>query len=106
MNKKGLVEKVADKVGVAKSLTEKIIDASIDVIESEVSEKRVVKIPGFGKFESRLFRAKKGTNPKTGEVIKIPERVFPKFSAGKNFKELVAIHNKKSKGKKRRSKKK
>ena len=48
-----------------------------------------VQITGFGTFESRKRAARKGRNPKTGEVIKIKASKSPAFKAGKSFKDAL-----------------
>lgn len=45
---------------------------------------------GFGSFEKRHRNARTGRNPQTGETLSIPATDVPAFSAGKNFKEMVA----------------
>jgi DNA-binding protein HU-beta len=45
---------------------------------------------GFGSFEPRDRKAREGRNPKTGEAMEIPATTVPAFSAGKQFKDLVA----------------
>jgi DNA-binding protein HU-beta len=45
---------------------------------------------GFGSFEPRQRAARDGRNPQTGQTIQIPATTVPAFSAGKQFKEMVA----------------
>ena len=49
---------------------------------------------GFGSFKPAARLAREGKNPRTGEKIKIPATIVPKFAAGANFKVAVAIANK------------
>ncbi|RMG00311.1 MAG: DNA-binding protein HU, partial [Nitrospirae bacterium] len=44
---------------------------------------------GFGTFSISKRKARKGRNPRTGEEISIPPSKIPKFTPGKDFKELV-----------------
>jgi DNA-binding protein HU-beta len=49
-----------------------------------------VTLVGFGSFEARERAAREGRNPQTGKTLQIPATTVPGFSAGKQFKDLVA----------------
>lgn len=90
MNKGELVDKVAEKAGVSKKQADTILTATIEVIMEAVAAGDKVTLVGFGSFEPRDRQSREGRNPKTGEVMTIPETRIPAFSSGKQFKELVA----------------
>jgi nucleoid DNA-binding protein len=48
-----------------------------------------VQITGFGKFSVRERKAREGTNPQTGQKMKIRAQKVPAFSAGNALKEAV-----------------
>ncbi|MEO1093624.1 MAG: HU family DNA-binding protein [Cyanobacteria bacterium J06638_28] len=90
MNKGELVDKVAEKSGVTKKQADLVLSAAIDAIMETVSEGDKVTLVGFGSFERRDRKEREGRNPKTGETMLIPATKVPAFSAGKQFKEMVA----------------
>lgn len=90
MNKGNLVDQVAEKAGVTKKQADAVISATVDVIMETVSEGEKVTLVGFGSFERRDRKAREGRNPKTGDKMEIPATQVPAFSAGKQFKEMVA----------------
>ncbi|NES85281.1 MAG: HU family DNA-binding protein [Moorea sp. SIO2B7] len=90
MNKGELVDKVAEKATVTKKQADAVISAIIEAIMEAVSVGDKVTLVGFGSFESRERKAREGRNPKTGEKMEIPATKVPAFSAGKQFKEMVA----------------
>ncbi len=90
MNKGELVDKVAEKSGVTKKQADLVISAAIDAIMETVSQGDKVTLVGFGSFERRDRKEREGRNPKTGETMVIPATKVPAFSAGKQFKEMVA----------------
>lgn len=90
VNESMLIKQVAKKTGISQEKTKSIVHALLEEIESEVAKGNKVVIMGFGKFEKRVFKPKKGTNPITGKKIKIPKRILPRFTAGKVFKEKVS----------------
>ena len=89
MNKKELIEAIAERAEFTKKDTEAFLQAFVDVIEDAVAEGKKVQLIGFGSFEPRERAEREGRNPKTGEVIKIPASTVPVFKAGKEFKEKV-----------------
>ena len=46
-------------------------------------------ISGFGKFNVKEKKARRGRNPQTGEPILIPASRFPAFTAGRALKERI-----------------
>ena len=89
MNKKELIEAIAERTEFTKKDTEAFLQAFVDVIEDAVAEGKKVQLVGFGSFEPRERAEREGRNPKTREVIKIPSSTVPVFKAGKEFKEKV-----------------
>lgn len=90
MNKGELVDKVAEKAGVTKKQADAIITATFEAIQEAVANGDKVTLVGFGSFESRERKERTGRNPQSGKEITIPATKVPAFSAGKQFKDLVA----------------
>ncbi|WP_293335134.1 HU family DNA-binding protein [Microcoleus sp. CAWBG58] len=89
MNKKELVEAVADRADTTQKQTNAVFDALIEVITKAVARGEKVTIVGFGTFEKRDRKAREGRNPKTGQSLQIPATLVPVFTPGKTFKEAV-----------------
>ena len=89
MNKAELIASAAEKTGFSKKDAEKVLNALLDSIKTEVAGKNKVQIIGFGTFETRERAARKGKNPRTKEQINIAASTVPVFKAGKGFKELT-----------------
>ena len=96
MNKTEMAEKLAKKCDLSKTKANEIVSAIFDtdpgegIIAVELDAGRRVQIPGFGTFETRHRKARKGRNPATGEEIMIPAKDYPAFKAGKGLKDRVA----------------
>jgi DNA-binding protein HU-beta len=90
LNKKQLVDSVADTTGETKRVVGEVLDAILDTVEKQVKSGERVQIPGFGTFERRARAARTARNPRTGEEIKIKATKVPAFKAGAGFKESVA----------------
>lgn len=89
MNKEELVQEVSKKTKSTQKQAAEIITITVDVISKTVAKGKNVTLVGFGTFTSRKRAARTGRNPQTGKEIKIPAKVVPVFSPGKNFREMV-----------------
>lgn len=90
MNKAELVAAVAQKSGLTKKDSEKAINALVESIKEALAKGEKVSLVGFGTFEVRERKARKGRNPQTKTEIVIPGGRAPAFKAGKELKEVVA----------------
>ena len=89
MNKEELVKEISKKTKLSQKVSADVLSALIDTVQKTVSKGKKVTLVGFGIFEARKRAARTGRNPRTNQVIKIPAKTVPAFSAGKSFKELV-----------------
>ena len=89
MNKKELVAAVAERCGVKKNETEKVLDAFAEAVKDALKSGDKVAMVGFGTFEVAEREERLGRNPKNGETLIIPASKCPKFKPGKAFKDEV-----------------
>ncbi len=90
MNKAELIAAVADKAGLSKKDTEKVINATFETITGELVAGEKLSLVGFGSFDVKERGERIGRNPKTKEEIKIAATRVPSFKAGKALKDAVA----------------
>ena len=86
MTKQDLVEVLAKKSGLSKSVAGECLNILLDEIGKELSKGHDVVLTGFGKFMVSKRKARTGRNPQTGATIKIPATTVPRFKAGKALK--------------------
>ena len=89
MNKTELIAAAAEKAGLSKKDTEKVVNATFDAITEALAQGDKVQLVGFGAFEVRERGERIGRNPQTKEEIKIPASKAPAFKAGKALKDAV-----------------
>lgn len=89
MNKSELIGVVAEKAGMTKKDTEKVVNAVFDGIGETLAKGDKVQVIGFGTFDVRQRQAREGRNPATGDTITIPAVKVPVFKAGKSLKDSV-----------------
>ncbi len=89
MNKLELIEAVVEKVGLSKKDVEAVINAAFAEVREAVKKGDTVKLTGFGTFAIKTRQARNGTNPRTGEQIKIAAAKSVGFKPAKEFKESL-----------------
>jgi len=89
MNKSGLVSRMAELAGVTKAQAERGLSALIQAITEAIEKGEVVRLVGFGSFEVVRRAERAGRNPRTGELLKIPEKKVVRFRAGKMLNDAV-----------------
>jgi DNA-binding protein HU-beta len=97
MNKSGLVAEVAKRTGSSKADVSRMIDSSMDVIRETVARGDRVSLVGFGTFERKRRNKRVARNPRKPQTpIVVPARDLPWFTAGKEFKEMIAAKRRRS----------
>jgi DNA-binding protein HU-beta len=89
MSKKDLIDAVAEHAEITKEKAGIAVDAIITYIEKSLKKGDEVSIPPLGKFKVTKRKARTGRNPSTGEEIKIPASIVPKFQPSKTLKDTV-----------------
>lgn len=89
MNKQQLVSAIAEKAGLTKKQASAAVDAFMSTVKEALSKGEEVRLVGFGTFQVRERKARKGKNPRTGEVINIPAKKVPVFRPSSELKNLV-----------------
>ena len=77
--KMNLCRRVSKKCDVPVTDIKPIVETFLDEIIKVLSEGQRIEIRGFGSYNVKIRRARIGRNPRTGEVVDIPEYVAPCF---------------------------
>lgn len=90
MTRAELVQAVHEKLpGQSKQVAGEIVETVLESIKLMLEAGEDVKISGFGKFQVREKRARKGRNPQTGEEITISARRVISFKPSPVLKMAV-----------------
>jgi DNA-binding protein HU-beta len=89
MNRKGLVDAIAEKTGLSKKDTDSFLNGFIEVVSEQLKNGEAINLVGFGSFRVIERKARSARNPRTGETVNVPARKAPAFKAGKELKEAV-----------------
>lgn len=86
MGKKDITARMAKDAGITLQQSQKAFAALLDLIREDLKQGCKVNFSGFGSFEVKTREARKGRNPKTGEIIAIPSKKRIKFNPSRQFK--------------------
>ena len=89
MNKTELVAVAAERTGMTKKDTERVLSAALEVITEAMLADDKVQLSGFGTFDVKAREARIGRNPHTKEAIDIPATRVPVFKPSKALRDLI-----------------
>ena len=90
MTKSESIERLTTVSGtVNKREAELIVNTIFDSIGDALVGGDRVEIRGFGSFTVRERDAREARNPKSGEIVRIPNKKTPFFKTGKELRERV-----------------
>ncbi|MDY6796094.1 MAG: HU family DNA-binding protein [Actinomycetota bacterium] len=90
MNKAELIEAIAKDAKLSKKDASAAVDSMTGVITKTLKKGDKVTLVGFGTWETRKRKARKGVNPRTGDPIKIRATKVVSFRPGTALKQAVA----------------
>lgn len=90
MNKATLVEALAEGTGHSKAEALRILHTLQDIIITSVAQGEEVRLTGFASFEPMVRAARTMKNPRTQEVVELPETKSVRIRPLKRFKDEVA----------------
>lgn len=88
VTKADLAALVAEK-GLTKKQAMAAVEATFEALKDAMSKGEKIQLVGFGSFQVRAKRARKGRNPQTGSEIIIAARKVLKFKPGKALQQAV-----------------
>ena len=68
---------------------ERIVNVIFEEISAALSAEGRVELRGFGSFTVKRHSARVGRNPRTGEVVSIPEKNVLHFKTGKDLRKRL-----------------
>lgn len=93
MTKAELIDKVAQQISksadVSKKATGEIIDLAVAEVAKAIRKEKRFSYPGFGTFNVKNRKARKGRNPQTGEVISIKASKSVSFKPAPELKKKL-----------------
>lgn len=89
MSKKNLIQAIATNMGTSKAEAERVVDAFVSGLTTELANGRDVTLVGFGSFKVKRREARVARNPQTGNSIEIGAKNVVTFKAGADLNREV-----------------
>ena len=90
MTKSELIDEIfSNYPGVKRRDIEAMVDSVFDTIAHALARHDRVEIRGLGIFVAKKRLSRTARNPRTSEIVKIPEKHVPFFTAGKELRERI-----------------
>lgn len=74
MTKTDIAEKIHINTGLSKKDSTDILESILSILKNTLEREEKIKISGFGNFEIKQKKDRRGRNPQTGETITIRAR--------------------------------
>ncbi len=90
MHKNEFIRLLARESALSQKEVNQVIKHSIEIIAKALREGDKVVLTGFGTFEMRSRRERRGVNPQTKQGMVIPRTITPGFTASNSLKLAVS----------------
>ena len=74
MKKVDIAERIHTNTGLSKKESAEMLEAVLSIMKNTLESGKKLKISGFGNFEVKQKKDRRGRNPQTGETITISAR--------------------------------
>ena len=89
MTKRDIVARITAEIGLPASTVSKVVQQTLDAIIESLAADGRIELRDFAVFEVCRRKARKARNPRTGEVVMVPDRAAVKFTPGKEMSRRV-----------------
>lgn len=86
MNKSDLIAALAKKANITHKKASEVCYLVFDEMADKLRKGGRIEIRGFGSFANKEYKSYVGRNPKTKEMINVPEKRLPYFKVGKELR--------------------
>lgn len=86
MVKSELIQKLAEKGAISKTLAETVVNLIFTGMVEELREEKPIEVRGFGSFRVRTYQGYVGRNPRTGKEVEVVTKKLPFFRMGKELR--------------------
>ena len=90
MTKSEIAERLSQVQKLPKDRAGLLLDTVFECLLQALRRDERIEIRGFGSFETRHYRARKGRNPRTGAAVQVKPKRLPFFKVGKELRDRIA----------------
>ena len=89
MRKRDIVLKISQDTQIKQVVVKEVVQKTFDTILGALKDGRRIELRNFGVFQLRKRKKRIGRNPKTGEIVPVPERLTVVFKPGLDMKKFI-----------------
>ena len=89
MNKRQLVDKIAEEADITKAQATRALDSFVSTVRTSLERGDRVTLVGFGSFAVSHRKARRVLDPRNGEPLSIEARSVARFVPGIELKEAI-----------------
>lgn len=89
MRKRDIVLKISRDTEIKQVVVKEIVQRTFDTLLESLKEGKRIELRNFGVFQVKMRKKRIGRNPKTGEVVPVPERRMVVFKPGLEMKKHI-----------------
>lgn len=89
MRKRDIVLKISQDTGIKQVVVKEVVQKTFDVAMEALKAGKRIELRNFGVFQVKKRKKRIGRNPKTGEVVPVPERLTVVFKPGLDMKKFI-----------------
>lgn len=90
MTKSAIIDKISENLNsLTRKQTEIIVETVFDCIKTALLQGDKIEIRGFGNFKLKHRSQRTARNPKTGELVQVPQKRVIYFKIGKALKDSL-----------------
>ncbi len=89
MTKRDIVLTISERTGIKQVVVKEVVQGVFDTIFEALKNGKTIEIRNFGVFKVKKRKPRIGRNPKTGEVVPVPERNAVVFKPGQEMKKVI-----------------
>ena len=89
MRKRDIVLKISQETGIKQVVVKEVVQRTFDAVLDALREGRRIELRNFGVFQVKVRKRRIGRNPKTGQVVPVPERRTVIFKPGLEMKQTI-----------------
>jgi len=89
MRKRDIVLKISHDTEIKQVIVKEVVQRTFNAIFEALKEGKRIELRNFGVFQVKKRKKRIGRNPKTGEVVPVPERLTVIFKPGLEMKTFI-----------------
>jgi nucleoid DNA-binding protein len=89
MRKRDIVLKISQETGIKQVVVRDVVQKTFDTIFESLKAHQRIELRNFGVFLVKKRKRRIGRNPKTGQIVPVPERHTVIFKPGLEMKQFI-----------------